>query len=210
MADYGRTIYLGEPSATDPKHNFKEMLPGRVAVLMDKSETRNGIYMPASGRLSPDSGTVLASGVEELPEGQRVLTRAYNGDELTGKWMYIEGRLVKLYGVADDWFSDVVAKVDGEQIIPAHDWIYIMRHLTDDGGIVRSDKRKDKWRDTATIMALGHSAEYEYDRRGGRHKTGLSSKTHIKYKGEALNFKFGNIPEEMGLIRLSQVLAVVE
>lgn len=203
VADYGLSIYLGGIPSEPFDLDVREMLPGRIAVCMDQAETRGGIYMPSSGRLAPDSGVVVYSGVPEVPKGSRVITRAYDGQTLTGKWIEQNGVVIKLYGVADDWFNDVVAiyrqKMGGEQIVPLWDHVLIEREKVSSSVILPDTKAYSKnWKDIARVSAKAPKCP------------DIAIGNRIIYKGDCLDFRLSHLPENWGLIRYSQIQAVIE
>ena len=138
----------GSDDGTVINHPFKKMRPGVVAVLMDfKDRTGAGIYLPPSGRLTPDTGRVICSGVDELPEGCRVITKNHDSTNefAAGAWLrhkdtewVPDGRVVKLFGVSDQWDANLLARIDDE-IEPVSDWCLIRRKAKSQGAILTLD-----------------------------------------------------------------------
>lgn len=89
------------------------MLGGRAAVWAYKPETRNGVYLPPSGRIQPDVG-VLAHDLDTehyfLQKGTVVAFRPYRG-----VWLdHEEGPELRIFGVQEPLDYALLMYWDGE------------------------------------------------------------------------------------------------
>lgn len=122
------------------------MLPGKVAVEMHDSEQRNGIYLPSSGRLTPDVGTVVSVGRgTSLVPGDHVLCRPNDGASY-GHFSsrdYDPAGNLKLFGIAGiaprtdssdrgvsepvPWWDSIPATIVDGEIYPNGPWCKVQR-----------------------------------------------------------------------------------
>lgn len=179
-------------------------LPGRVAVAMDYVQERNGVLLPVSGRISPDTGTVISSGTsklcrdengydysEEAPPraGARVLVMPYHG-------MYYEdaGQDIRILGVAESWTNSIPAVLINDEVQPLCDWILMerLKGYTTNLELPDSMKRFSEW---GKVLGIGPNAR-------------LRLGSDIAFNSKHLvTFKF-SARDEHALIRSSHVLAV--
>ena len=88
------------------------MFPARTqtdgGILLDGQEGAVG------SKYQPDFGIVAKSGVLDLPEGEAVCVKPYDGMWLTHRdydWIP-EGRQVRIYGVHDAWHDSIEAVIE--------------------------------------------------------------------------------------------------
>ena len=147
--DNPRTIFLSPPEEV-PERLFGRFaaLPGRFAVAMYRAESRNGLYMPESGRLGADVGVVISDDSPVIP-GAEVLVRPEAG-------MWLEdfmgsGMTVKLLGVSEPWYESIPAMRQGDFLIPLYDWVLLERKAV--SSTLATFQKWQKWE--ARVIGVG-------------------------------------------------------
>jgi co-chaperonin GroES (HSP10) len=200
MPNYPTTLFLGGSANAEGLEFGITALPGRVAVLMDeKPVSQGGILLPPSGRLNPDTGTVVGSGVDGLAIGSRVCVRPYDGawfDNFQGS-----GRQVRFYGVADDWWTSIVAVLTDSDtaIMPTHDWCLIEREIEPSAFALPNPKYLSRGK---CVGMGGAAVGIHGDLRG------QSVQFKAVAQDDTLNFKFG-AGEALVLVRAENLQAVI-
>jgi hypothetical protein len=220
MPDYASSIYLGGHSNIEGLEYRLTCLKDRVAVVMDEKDvSEGGILLPMSGRLNPDTGTVIASGVKGLEVGTRVCVRPYDNQGIHGAWFYDfqgQGRLVRFFGVADDWHTSIVATLgfQDRELTPTFDWVLVQR---EDGSLGELDIRT-RYANRGKIVGAGYWA-FNKHVNGKDYATGLElgqtvdflapdPKNKKNMSAEVLDFNFG-ADKSLALIRARRIQAVI-
>lgn len=86
-------------------------------VWMHMPQTKNGIYLPVSGRCRPDVGVLMAD-YAGLPAGTVVAVAPYRG-----AWFDHEGGEYRLFGVSERADEAIVLYADGDEWKPAPGWM---------------------------------------------------------------------------------------
>ncbi len=200
-----RTLYILQEASPEMEglSHFKTMMPGKVHVVMDKATQRNGILLPMSGRISPDTGMVVNSGesafkrtdrgkdyseVAPPTKGARVLVLPYCG-------VYLDDGSRVLPGQGYAWYEQIPAQLLDGKVQPLHDWVLIDREriVTE---IEQTDRAK-KWDTVGTIVA------------GGDRAYGMVGERVAFLDKDAVFFRVSDVPENQCLVRLSNVLVGV-
>jgi co-chaperonin GroES (HSP10) len=186
------------------------LMPGKVAVRMDPERTQEGsILIPetVSGRLRPDSGTVIGVGPAKrlqsshvgqpitLSVGDRVLVRAYDG-------MWIDD--VRFYGGAHDngefvsvqWWDQIVAVWHEGEWWPTGGNLKI-RRIRQESDVLTS---QPVYSQTAEVLARG---DYVHDL-----VVGMTVTYRLDQTDDLLTFAFGGHEDE-AIIPASCIQAVV-
>jgi hypothetical protein len=199
MAENGNTIYLTDPSAFPTKAEAVSILrtcspegyrprEGVIVVAMADAKRRNGLHLPDKCRLTPDCGTVAASGVDEVPVGARV-GMWFDG----GGFTQYESKAgtVRIYGATavgkeNPWHRGVVLDLDSR--MGFSDWVLLER-----------EREKSK-------LAVAGKPEYTDSARQGANRVLFS-----RDRAEALDFWGGDawgLSEDFLLVLSEQILAV--
>lgn len=149
MAQDEQVIYLGHTrnwAESHPPCIKTKPLPGCVAVQMVPCESLNGVmYVPEHGRfrLQRDMGWVVGVGESvDLELGSMVVVRGYDG-LWRGDTRY--------YGVGEPWWDQIPAKVQGDCLIPNHDWV----HVEFDKPVSFIDHLHEVFYSSGTVIATG-------------------------------------------------------
>ena len=205
MPDADNVLYLCESEAPDLRGlRSLSCLPGRAGVLMHRAATRGGVYMPGSGRLNPDVGTLVYADIEGPIPGAEVIVKPYSGlwvDDWHTEEVPGEGpvkRQLRMYGVSEPWHESIVAVKTPLGIEPTWDWVLLERHDTPNYQLL-----PDRWRfakDRATVRHLGPRCSLLPLNAGVIYKPDLNKK--------ALTFAFGANPALI-LVREKDLLAEI-
>lgn len=174
MIEQGSTLYLtGGTPAVPPFNLNMEPFPGRLIIIEDSCEKKGEIYLPTSGRMSPDTGTVGASGVAEVEVGTRC-------GVLPGHGLYVEdwqstGWNLRLLGISCPWYESVPCRIlerEGSvRLIPTYDWCLIKRNKRDSQFLTPDIAEWRDWENVGEVVAMGPDAGVARDRLGNRVKT---------------------------------------
>lgn len=123
MAQDEEVIYLGHTANWPecPKTRIEGVQPGCVAVeVVDCSLVNGLLYVSEAGgyRFQRDMGYVVGVGEGvELSVGDFVIVRGYDG-----LW---KSKTLRFYGVGTPWWDQIPARLDGDCLIPQHDWVHV-------------------------------------------------------------------------------------
>jgi hypothetical protein len=208
--DSPNTLYLPHGPAEAVDVPIKACLPGKIAVLMDSAEkSSSGLYLPASGRLSPDAGIVVASGVDSVPIGTRVLVRPFHG--LVCEWELFDwvprGRDVRMLPAQGyHWSESVVARFDGD-VWPLHDWVLIRREQKAHAEFDLTEGYENR----GVVESLGYRAAH-VERGSYDVPTGLAVDQRVTFHAppdEVLDFRFG-LTKAHVLVKAQYVQVVID
>lgn len=187
--DYPDVFFLnGEPAGSHPPSRSIDPLPGRVAIRMDRSEKIGSIYLPTSGRMNPDTATVIASGVDGLEAGDRV-------GVTPNQWGLMidedDGSEIRIFGINERIPDCLPFKIIDGEVAPHTDWILAKRH--ESSAKIMSRRKYDSGVGTVVMDPSGEMEPGE-------------TLYFVEGVGNVYSFKYGDEPEDLILVRRSRCL----